>query len=171
MAKKSICDSYCDGCIFKGILQSDLRVCNYFLATKIRRPCPAGKGCTVKQTGKKKYGWALEYDATWEQKKREPRIKPGKAVFHRECAYCGKKFDTVDSRKIFCSADCRYWRKLERQRDKNPVYHRECKECGTEFDTTNPKKIFCCRECAFKHKQRERYRKKRGIYPNGDANI
>ena len=49
-------DKYCRGCIYlTRICRSitDQRACDYIGATNRRRPCPAGKGCTVKKTGKK----------------------------------------------------------------------------------------------------------------------
>ena len=43
-------DEFCDGCIYLGgENRNDLKCCNYFLRTDKRRPCPAGKGCTVRQ--------------------------------------------------------------------------------------------------------------------------
>ncbi len=46
-------DEYCKGCIYQSKAWG-CSVCNYFLHTKIRRPCKAGKGCTVRTKGKKK---------------------------------------------------------------------------------------------------------------------
>ena len=43
-----ICDSYCRGCIYRGGNSEEIKSCNYYLMTSIRRPCPAGKGCTVR---------------------------------------------------------------------------------------------------------------------------
>lgn len=38
----------CDGCwYFRGNSDYD-RCCCYYLITNIRRPCPPGKGCTVR---------------------------------------------------------------------------------------------------------------------------
>ena len=40
---------YCDNCVYSsGITGLNMRCCNYYLATGQRRPCPPGKGCTVK---------------------------------------------------------------------------------------------------------------------------
>lgn len=45
---------YCEGCVYyKGEYEMNL-CCNYMLDTGKRRPCPPGKGCTVK-TRKKGY--------------------------------------------------------------------------------------------------------------------
>ena len=41
---------YCEGCIFYDGVYDSNKCCNYFLDTGMRRPCPPGKGCTVKKT-------------------------------------------------------------------------------------------------------------------------
>lgn len=148
-----VCDRFCNGCVFKQHINGGkLMLCEYYFRTGRRRPCPAGSGCTVKETGKRKFGWALENDATWENKQK------WKVKYHRECLYCGKGFDTSDGRKAYCCFECRNKNKWKKQRANSPVYHRACKECGAEFYTTDPRKIFCCRDHALKYKQRERYR-------------
>ena len=54
-----VCDSYCEKCIYYKGTGSVLYACHYFLDTDKRRPCPAGKGCTVrvlrKRTRKDRY--------------------------------------------------------------------------------------------------------------------
>ena len=49
-------DSYCSGCIYLCYVGSDYKsnACDYIGQTGHRRPCPAGKGCTVRKAGKKK---------------------------------------------------------------------------------------------------------------------
>ena len=127
----SVCDRFCDGCVFVSYGSGGLRICGYYIRTNRRRPCPAGTGCTVKNTGKRKTTWRYEADETWKtRQQREEKRTQGKEVFHRKCLHCGKEFDTTDVRKIFC-----------------------------------------CRTCASRHKSRVQYRRKKGIHPNGDANI
>lgn len=41
---------FCKGCIYHGRISGGETCCNYYLATKQRRPCKAGKGCTAKTT-------------------------------------------------------------------------------------------------------------------------
>lgn len=101
--RKSVCDSYCDGCVFLGYANGGLKLCEYLLRTNRRRPCPAGKGCTVKQTGKKKSTWRYEADETWEIKKKKEKEK---TVLHKVCPCCGVDFETTDPRKIFCCRRC-----------------------------------------------------------------
>lgn len=44
-----VCDSYCKGCQYLG----SYKICDFFLTTREKRGCPAGKGCTRKVKGKK----------------------------------------------------------------------------------------------------------------------
>lgn len=47
-------NKYCDGCVFFSGGFEGVRLCNYYLQTGERRPCPAGVGCTAKLVTKKK---------------------------------------------------------------------------------------------------------------------
>lgn len=42
----------CEGCIY---LDDNIKTCDYYLLTGTRRPCPAGKDCTVRRNGKRGY--------------------------------------------------------------------------------------------------------------------
>lgn len=54
MGKRGLVDSTCRGCVYIGrILGGAEKWCDYIGATGKRRPCPAGKGCTVRLTGKR----------------------------------------------------------------------------------------------------------------------
>ena len=55
-------DSSCRGCVYLTGVSCDAtkhRACFYLVETQTRRPCPAGKGCTVRKTGKRKRVCAL----------------------------------------------------------------------------------------------------------------
>lgn len=119
-------DSYCNGCIYKGVVENHLPCCNYIFMEDKMRPCPPGKGCTVKVEGK--------YKATVEerlyknaQKSREYRAKlRAQRLRTAKCPICGQEFQTADSRKKFCSKKCynthrrRVWREREKmRREKN----------------------------------------------------
>ena len=41
-------DSYCNNCIYRAMVTNYMGCCTYLLRTDKRRPCPPGKGCTVK---------------------------------------------------------------------------------------------------------------------------
>lgn len=52
-------DSSCRGCMYLTTVsctETKNRACDYIGATDQRRPCPAGKGCTVRKTGER-YDW------------------------------------------------------------------------------------------------------------------
>jgi hypothetical protein len=46
---------YCKGCVYWGGAYENNFCCNYIFVEKHRRPCPPGKDCTEKVTGKRKY--------------------------------------------------------------------------------------------------------------------
>ena len=177
--RKGVCNSYCNGCIYLGYATGDMKLCEYMLKTDKRRPCPAGTGCTVKQTGDRKLPWRAEADETWKVNQKKPKKRKHKEVYHKKCPVCGKIFETTKIHKIYCCEDCAIKGKVQkdvlrqalyRSLVEKDTYHRICPECGTEFDTTNERKQFCCRKCMLRYTQRRRIRQKNGIHPNGDAN-
>lgn len=114
--------NYCEGCIYESKL-GEYSCCNYFLATNIRRPCPPGKDCTVKEMGNRRKGWheeeansrknrrisksaqerkdhKREYDRERREKLRKER------EFTMICGVCGKLFKTTDTRRRNCSPEC-----------------------------------------------------------------
>ena len=52
--KISLVDDYCIGCAFRRCLSQFGYCCDYIEVMGMRRPCPAGAGCTVKRIGKVK---------------------------------------------------------------------------------------------------------------------
>ena len=147
-----VCDAFCKGCIFSSGINGNKSsmVCDYYEKTGKRRPCSAGTGCTVRQTGKKTSMWREQGEETYQARlKKEKQPKPEREVLHRVCPVCGTEFDTKDSKKIYCCKDCRERAKAEKRVQHN---HKECKECGTPFDTTDDRKIYCCRACGNKAK-------------------
>lgn len=104
MAK--VCDSFCDGCIYKGVVEGKMPCCNYIFITEKSRGCPPGKGCTEKYTDNLT---KEERKAARIQKKKEYRQqKKAERMRTVVCPVCGKVFQTTDSRKIYCSEKCRY---------------------------------------------------------------
>lgn len=98
------CDAFCDGCIYRGFLEGNLRCCNYLLHTDQMRPCPPGKGCTVKKTDKRTPE-QKKADAQWRKKllREKERQKRMRTVF---CENCGKKFRTTHKQQKNCSPEC-----------------------------------------------------------------
>lgn len=125
-----ICDSYCKGCVFSAYVNGGvLRVCMYMLKTGKRRPCPAGSGCTVKETGRNRSAWRHENEAAWEKVQKERERERGKLRREKKrkakmrtviCPICGKAFQTSDSRKMYCSKECSYEANRRRWNEKKP---------------------------------------------------
>jgi hypothetical protein len=81
-------------------------LCVYYLKTDIRRPCPAGEGCTVKQKGRKKGAWEYQNDSQWAQRMYEAKM--AKAVVRTAvCPVCGAEFETITCTKVYCSMHCK----------------------------------------------------------------
>ncbi len=120
--RKGVCDSFCKGCWYNQYASGDSStLCTYFLETGVRRPCPAGTGCTVKKTGRRLGKWQQEKDETWA--KRMLEAKKAKAVLRKDnCKLCGTEFETYNPRQIFCCKRC-----ANRQRQRN--MHQRRKEC------------------------------------------
>ena len=161
----NVCDGFCKGCAF---YEPYSVTCNYFLKTGQLRPCPAGTGCTVKETGKHRSAWRHESDATWKNATKA-KEKPS-ALYRRECKNCDAVFETNDHRKVYCCKECaskarsRTYYKRTKQKEAPVVYHRECKHCGAPFETTIKKKIYCSAKCNNLVKTRaayERYKAKK----------
>ena len=101
-----VCDRFCKGCIYCQLASGNTTfLCTYYLVTDKRRPCPAGTGCTVKNTGKKKGAWEYQNDAEWAKKMAEAR-KAKQVVRTVICAECGTEFDTTVAHQIYCSKRC-----------------------------------------------------------------
>ena len=127
MAKrKGVCDSFCKGCWYSQQASGEQTLCTYFLETGIRRPCPAGTGCTVKQKGRKLTKWQQERDESWAKRMNE--AKKAKAVLRKDnCKYCGAEFETTNPRQIFCSRRCG-----NNSRSLNMYHRRKERENGKE---------------------------------------
>lgn len=67
------------------------------------------------------------------------------------CAYCAKQFETENYRKITCSEDCGYFRRLDHNKK---MYRarlerdRACKICRKYFCATDSRRVLCSQECA-----------------------
>lgn len=136
----NVCDKFCKGCAF---YEPYSVTCNYFLKTGQLRPCPAGTGCTVKDTGKKKIRWKHENDRTWKN-----RQKREKQVLHKVCPCCGSSFETENPRMVYCSNRCKnsvaQKSLLQRQKTELTI---TCAVCGKQFTSTDGRRKCCSSEC------------------------
>lgn len=149
--KGGVCDSYCKGCTYSSLTSGEQLMCAYYLITNIRRPCPAGKGCTVKATGRKKGLWAYENNQTWSgRQKREGKPAQDKPaeVLHKVCHCCGTEFETEYPNRVYCSNKCK--NKVAQK----AFHHRKkteltitCVICGKQFTSTDARRKCCSSEC------------------------
>lgn len=105
---KMACNSYCNGCVYKGLVQGHVPCCNYIFMEDKRRPCPPGEGCTVKMTNRE-----AQRKAAGERKRKalerakEARAKKRLARVHTVvCPICGKSFETDRVQARYCSKEC-----------------------------------------------------------------
>lgn len=149
----TVCDSFCNGCIFKGSCNGGMPMCEYFLITDKRRPCPAGTGCTVKQTGRKRQKWRNEDHSRFKNSGRKRR---NAKVLQKVCPNCGQAFETTAAQQIYCCVKCKdaAYKNAQGPRE---VLQKVCANCGAAFQTTLTRKIYCCTNCKSAAANREKY--------------
>lgn len=105
---KMACNSYCNGCIYKGLVQGHVPCCNYIFMEDKRRPCPPGEGCTVKMTNREAQRKAAEERKRKAlERAKEARAKKRLARVHTVvCPICGKSFETDRVQARYCSKEC-----------------------------------------------------------------
>ena len=130
---QSICDSSCRGCKYYGIF---LNCCEYMLQTEQLRPCPAGKGCTVRTTKRGKtmaqqidadaYSYLARKEAQdrlsvelrqsdlegvsygqWKSGQPVAEITEAEEPKKKVCRWCGNSLEGLRSDAAFCRKECR----------------------------------------------------------------
>lgn len=72
--------------------------------------------------------------------------------YQRECKFCGKPFETDNSKKVFCRWECtREFGKIRareyyREYSKQYKYTKRCQHCGKLFQAGR-NKLYCSKEC------------------------
>lgn len=114
---------------------------------------------------RKKY-CSIECQNAERRSRSKPKEKPT-PHYSRECAWCGKPFETNFKNKKYCCPECGYEgsKKLQRDQWAADYIPRKivCKECGTEFITEcgNKHSVFCCKNCAEKYERRAEHKTSR----------
>lgn len=110
---KMACNSYCNGCIYKGRVSFNTPCCDYIFIEDKMRPCPPGEGCTVKTTDHdiKRKKTAQRKELSFEQKQRKAQRdkeyrEKKRLERKRLCRYCGNEFTPSAENKLFCSKEC-----------------------------------------------------------------
>lgn len=66
-----------------------------------------------------------------------------------KCKICGKEFEPVSKRNVYCSRKCYYKSVMERSRggDYKTFKPKICMNCGKEFTPKTKYQIFCSHDC------------------------
>lgn len=94
--------------------------------------------------------------------RRAEKRRAARPVFHKECKYCKKPFETEFSFQVYCSDQCQQRAHYERKRlskeiELSKMKKKVCPVCGKEFETATASRKYCGNPCAFEAK------KKRGL--------
>ena len=142
----NVCDSYCKGCIYRGIINGTIPWCKYVFMEDKLRGCPPGTGCTVRMTDKdvkrckeqeKKEQYKKRIELTAEQKRRKAErdreyLAKKRAEKRKVCNHCGKVFHPDKEHRNYCSEECAYKHHLitENERSKRRWAERKGKANG-----------------------------------------
>lgn len=165
----SVCDQHCKGCVYfyEYGETSSLKVCEYMFQTGNRRPCHAGKGCTVRATKKgRTMAQRMEADAYSYLARKEAQDKL--SVDMRQCDQDGAG---VSYGKWKAAQPQVQYAKAPKEGLK------ACLWCGKMFKPKMPYAKYCCPDCrnaaysrnskyverkrAYQAKRREKKRKER----------
>lgn len=131
---QSVCDSTCRGCIYFGTF---LRNCEYYMQTEQHRPCPAGKGCTVRTTkrGKRTMAQMIDADAYSYLARKEAKDK-----LTVDMKKCGEDGAGVHYGK---------WKAAqpEQQPQDKAAGVKLCLRCGKPIIGRAKNAKYCCDEC------------------------
>lgn len=132
---QSICDSSCRGCKYYGIF---LNCCEYMIQTGNLRPCPAGKGCTVRTT-KRGRTMAQQIDADaysyLARKEKEDRL----SVELRQSDLEGVSYGQWKSGQPVAEV-------IPEEASEEPR-ERVCLWCGKSLEGMSKRAMYCCKTC------------------------
>lgn len=157
---QGVCDKSCEGCVYLSQINGTVHYCSFFLDTEIRRPCPAGKGCTVKN--KKNV-----------QSMRETIAKQAESYLARLARQAKEKEtrlakDMTDCEKDGYGASYGAWKATQPvQEIVKPEEEglKVCPYCGEKFKPKTKNAKFCCAEHQIAaYEQSEKYRARQREY-------
>lgn len=153
MAEESLCaKTPCGHCKYRYGNIGPYLACGYILVEQKRRPCPAGKDCTVFEKGRSFSEKTIGHRAT--------------VKIERKCVRCGVTF-MAGSKAKYCPTCKEALHKIQeaeskaRKLSERKSVIRTCPSCGKDFESISYQKSFCqeCRETYTKD-QLQRRRKK-----------
>ena len=155
-----VCDKYCNGCVFYSGSSLTFKVCEYMLMTDHRRPCPAGKGCTVKtKRNGRSFVQVMEAQIEATQARAESRERK------KETDKLSQEM--IQSKKDGFGVSYGAWKATqpvpEVDKPEIPEGWKVCPECGEKFKPKVPYAVYCCTEHQKLAYQR-RNRDKRNAY-------
>lgn len=132
---ESLCDSYCRGCKYYGIF---LRCCEYMFQTEQLRPCPAGKGCTVRTTKRGKTMAQVIDAAAYSYLARKEK-EDNLAAQIRQSDLEGVSYGQWKSGQPAIETP--------RQETSKEPEGRFCRQCGKPLDGMRKSAIYCSKTC------------------------
>ena len=152
-----VCDKYCKGCVYFSQVNGTIHYCAFYLDTGIRRPCPAGKGCTVKTRKKVRSMKQVIDDQTTSYLARLERLsKEDKTQLGQEMTECEKAGYGVHYGAWKATQPVKEIVKVE---DKSL---KVCPWCGEKFVPRAKNSKYCCvdhQTYAYLKRKRDRLRK------------
>lgn len=134
----SVCDQHCKGCVYYYEYGSGTKVCEYMFQTGFRRPCPAGKGCTVRATKKgRTMAQRMEADAYSYLARKEAQDK-----LSIEMRQCDQDGSGVSYGKWKAAQPVQ-----EVEKPEIPEGWKKCPHCGTVFRPKAKTSKYCCDDC------------------------
>lgn len=150
---ESVCDKHCIGCVYFSNINGGTSYCSYLLDTEIRRPCPAGKGCTVKTRKKVRSMKQVIDDQTTSYLARLERLsKEDKTQLGQEMTECEKAGYGVHYGAWKATQPVK---EFVKEQDKRL---RVCPWCGEKFMPRAINSKYCCLDCqtnAYTKRKRE----------------
>ena len=152
---QGVCDKSCEGCVYLSQINGTVHYCSFFLDTEIRRPCPAGKGCTVKnKKNVRSLRKVIDAQVTSYMARKESATKLGQDMSECEKAGYGARYGA--------------WKATQPvQEIVKPEEEglKECPFCGEKFKPKTKNAKFCCAEHQITaYEQSEKYRARQREY-------
>ena len=135
---QGVCDKSCIGCVFLYRYGESINyVCEYMLQTETRRPCPAGKGCTVRATKRgRTMAQVIAADAYSYLARKEAQDKLSAEMQQCSRDGLGASYGVWKAAQPVQAVD----------QPEIPDGWKVCPFCGEKFKPKMPYAVYCCTE-------------------------